>query len=356
MNIEKIFHQFQHHSSFVTGEELTSGHINDTYLIKTQQKPYYILQRINSSVFKDVYGLMNNKVLVTKHLRSKYNNTKEYQTITFIPTLDQHYCYKDEKEGYWNLMTFIDDSKSFERVTNRNLAKEAGKLFGSFVNNTHDIDVDQLVETIPNFHHMKFRFAEFDTALKNASEERKLVSSDEIRRVNLLKEEMLTLDGLTETGQIPTRVTHNDTKISNALFDKNDKAICAIDLDTVMPGIIHYDFGDAIRTICTNADEDEKDLSKVTFNLEFYKAFTEGFLSSLTHITEIEANYLAFSSKVMTFIMGLRMLTDFLNNDVYYKTKYDTHNLDRARNQFKLIEEMNLHFNQMQMIVKEYLK
>ena len=153
--------------------------------------------------------------------------------------------------------------------------------------------------------------------------------------------------------KIPIRVTHNDTKISNALFDVNDKAICVIDLDTVMPGIIHYDFGDAIRTICANASEDEKDLSKVTFNLDYYNAFTQGFLSSVEHISQVEVDYLAFSSKVMTFIMALRMLTDFLNNDIYYKTSYATHNLDRARNQLKLLKEIDTYYDRMKEIVQE---
>ncbi len=354
-NIQNIFDQFQHNSHFKNVAELTSGHINDTYVVFTQSGPKFILQRINGFVFENVQGLINNKVVVSKHLHVKYNRTKEYQTLTFISTHDHKYYYKDQEQSYWNLMLFIEQSKSFERVTTPDLAQEAGKLFGSFINETSDLNMNELVAPIPNFHSMKFRLGEFRNALKNASEERKTLSSKEIEKVLGLKDEMLLLQNLTEEGQIPVRVTHNDTKISNVLFDKNDKAICVIDLDTVMPGIIHYDFGDAIRTICTNAEEDEKDLTKVTFNLSFFRAFTKGFLLKLKHISGIEAEHLAYSAKAMTFIMGLRMLTDFLNNDIYYKTAYDLHNLDRAKNQLKLLDEIEYYMTEMQDIVKESL-
>lgn len=354
-NIQNIFNQFQHNSHFKNVAELTSGHINDTYVVFTQGGLKYILQKINSFVFENVQGLINNKVVVSKHLLTKYVRTKEYQTLTFIPTHDHKYYYKDEERCYWNLMVFIDASKSFERVSTADLAEETGKLFGSFINETCDLNTNELVTPIPNFHNMKFRLGEFYNALKNASEERKILSSKEIEKVLGLKDEMLLLQNLKEEGQIPLRVTHNDTKISNVLFDENDKAICAIDLDTVMPGIIHYDFGDAVRTICTNADEDEKDLTKVTFNLSFYRAFTKGFLLKLKHISAIEAEHLAYSAKAMTFIMGLRMLTDFLNNDIYYKTAYDLHNLDRAKNQLKLVDEIEHYLPEMQDIVKESL-
>ena len=353
MSIKGIFERFEHHAIFVDAWELSSGHINDTYFIKTEKPPNYILQRINGSVFKDITGLMNNKMFITEHLRARYNRTKEYQTVTFIKTRDQKNYYKDHKQGCWCLMLFVEGSRSVEIVTNRHLAKEAGKLYGSFLNHTCPIDTSRIAITIPNFHHMEFRFLEFDASLKNATEERISLGNKEITTVKQLKEGMLTLHRLTVANKIPIRVTHNDTKISNALFDVNDKAICVIDLDTVMPGIIHYDFGDAIRTICANASEDEKDLSKVTFDLDYYYAFTQGFLSSVEHISQVEADYLAFSSKVMTFIMALRMLTDFLNNDIYYKTSYATYNLDRARNQLKLLKEIDTHFDRMKEIVQE---
>ncbi len=160
------------------------------------------------------------------------------------------------------------------------------------------------------------------------------------------KEEMHILQELKERGEIPTRVTHNDTKISNSLFDKNNKGICMIDTDTVMPGIIHYDFGDAIRTICNTAAEDEKDLSKVKFNLDYYKAYEKGFLEQTKDtLSEVELKHLPLAAKTMIFIMALRFLTDYLNNDIYYKINYLEHNLDRAKNQFKLMESFTSQIN-----------
>jgi len=361
MKVEKIteiFNNFNHNSELVTVKELQSGHINDTYLITTKEIPNFILQRINHSVFKDIPALINNKVIVTEHLRSKFNSDKhDSVTLTFLPTKESQNYHIDDNGNYWNLMIYIEDSKNFEKVTDKGIAYEAGKLYGEFLNLTSDIDTTLLAETIPNFHNMEFRFLEFDNAFKKASKVRLELSVKEINKVLELKEYMLVLHKLVKDKKIPIRVTHNDTKISNALFTLQHKGICVIDLDTVMPGIIHYDFGDAIRTICNSADEDEKELAKVTFNIEYYEAFVEGFLKSQQqNITKTEADYLATSAKVMTFIMALRMLTDFLNNDIYYKTNYELHNLNRTKNQLRLIEEMDKQFEEMQKIVSQYLK
>ncbi len=361
MKVEKIteiFNNFNHNSELATVKELQSGHINDTYLITTTEVPNFILQRINQMVFKDVPALVNNKIIVTEHLRLKLSSDKyDSVTLTFLPTKESQYYHIDDGGNYWNLMIYIEGSKNFEKVTDKNIAYEAGELYGEFLNLTSDIDATLLTETIPNFHNMEFRFLEFDNAFKKASKERLELSTKEIKKVLELKEYMLVLHRLVKDKKIPIRVTHNDTKISNALFTLQHKGICVIDLDTVMPGIIHYDFGDAIRTICNSADEDEKELAKITFNIEYYKAFVEGFLKSQQqNITKIEADYLAVSAKVMTFIMALRMLTDFLNNDVYYKISYELHNLNRAKNQLRLIEEMDKQFEEMQKIVSQYLK
>jgi len=357
-SISEIFSSFNHNSELATIKELVSGHINDTYLIITKEGPNFILQRINHLVFKDVPGLTNNKVLVTQHLKSKIDlNGLDTLTLTFVPTKKGQYYYKDKLDNYWNLMLYIENSKNFEKVTNKNIAYEAGKLFGTFLNLTSDIDATLLTDTIPNFHNMEFRFLEFDNAFRKASLERLKLSEKEIKKVLELKEYMLILHNLKKDKKTPIRVTHNDTKISNALFTSKNKGLCVIDLDTVMPGIIHYDFGDAIRTICNNAEEDEKDLTKVTFNIKYYKAFVKGFLKSqYQNISKIEADYLATSAKIMTFIMALRMLTDFLNDDIYYKIKYELHNLDRAKNQLKLIEDMDMKFKKMESLVTKYLK
>lgn len=345
-----IFNHFDHASKYSSHKELASGHINDTFLIETKEEPFYILQRINHNVFKDVPGLILNKVLVSKHIKNKLSHLPEEalkrRVLTFIPAKHGEYYYRDEDGNFWNVMVYIKESVTHEIVTNKEVAYEGGKLSGDFLNLTSDFDASVLTEVIPKFHDMSFRFWQFDEALKNASEERKEKAKLYLDKVIELKEEMHILQNLKEFGEIKIRVTHNDTKISNALFDKDNKGLCIIDTDTVMPGIVHYDFGDAIRTICNTAAEDETNLDLVTFNVEFYEAYKKGFLEKVeSALTSLEIKTLPLAAKTMIFIMALRFLTDFLNNDVYYKTKYPEHNLDRAKNQFKLIDSMVAQMN-----------
>lgn len=345
-SLKEIFDQFQPDIEMIGYSELASGHINDTYLVKSLEKPWYILQRINQGVFKDVPGLINNKVGVSRHLRSKLSYLPESQlmrsVLSFVKTKKDQDYFQDAEGNYWNVMNYIDESKTFETVHEEEVAYEGGKLFGEFLNLTSDYDAGQLIETIPHFHDMSFRFSQFDDALAKASKDRMLKAKEEIKEVANLKEEMHILQNLKNEGRLPVRVTHNDTKISNALFDLNNKGLCVIDTDTVMPGIIHYDFGDAIRTICNTAAEDETDLDLVSFNLDYYKAYLKGFLEKTeSSLTDLEIEYLPLGAKSMIFIMALRFLTDYLNGDVYYKTKYPEHNLDRAKNQFKLIQDFD---------------
>lgn len=345
-----LFNQFDHGSEFESSSELNSGHINDTYLIKTAKKPYYVLQRINHSVFKDVPGLISNKVNVSRHISNKLNHLsdteRERSVLSFVTAKGGKFYHVDKDGNYWNLMVFIDQSQTFETVTNKEIAYEGGKLFGNFLNLASDFDASKLTEVIPNFHNMNFRFSQFEDALKIATSERLEKAKELIEKITDLKEEMLILQHLKDEGKIKLRVTHNDTKISNALFDMDNKGLCVIDTDTVMPGIIHYDFGDAIRTICNTAAEDEKNLDLVRFNLEYYNAYAKGFLEEIgTSLTSLEEKYLPLGAKTMIFIMGLRFLTDYLNNDIYYKTAYPEHNLNRAKNQFKLIESFEQYFS-----------
>lgn len=336
--IIELFDLFSHKFEYTSHQKLNSGHINDTFLVRTNGEVHYILQRINSFVFKDIPGLIQNKVLVSNHLQNKA--TTKQTVLQFVKAKQTNFYYiKDQSGNFWNLMVFIKDSITYEVVTNKQIAYEAGVLLGNFLNNTADFDASQLIDVIPRFHDMSFRFQQYEAALQNASVERLEYSEKYRKTISELKEEMHILENLKEAGKIPIRVTHNDTKISNSLFDKHNKGICLIDLDTVMPGIVHYDFGDAIRTICNTAAEDEAVLQKVAFNREFYEAYLEGFLSKTENsLTELEVRLLPLAAKTMIFIMGLRFLTDYLNNDVYYKTNYATHNLVRAKNQFKLLE------------------
>jgi len=351
-HLKFVFHQFNHSNEFVSYEELASGHINDTYLIKTSQKPYVVLQRINHGVFKDVPGLINNKVRVSKHLLKKLGhlpkNELKRRVLSFVNVKNEDFYYLDKDGNYWNMMVFIDNSKTFETVKNEEVAYEGGKLFGNFLNLTSDFDASKLIDVIPNFHNIAFRYSQFDDSLKIASSERLKLTKNYIEKVEELKEEMHILKNLKDAGDIKLRVTHNDTKISNALFDMNNKGLCVIDTDTVMPGILHYDFGDSIRTICNSAAEDEKNLELVNFNLSYYKAYVKGFLEEMqSSISSIELKYLPLGAKTVIFSQALRFLTDFLNGDIYYKTAYAEHNLDRAKNQFKLFESLSENYAEM---------
>ena len=340
---KEILDAFLPEKEIINVDELASGHINDTYLVKTKEGRQYIIQRINGIVFKNIPGLVRNKTLVSAHLQSKMQGKSQElidrSVLTFIPCRTGGYFFKDTHDGIWNGMIYIDKSQTFDIVSDAEIAYEGGKLFGEFLNLTEDFNALELIEVIPQFHDMSFRYAQFEASLKVASEKRLTLSMKLINRVIELKEEMHILQDLKEKGKIRLRVTHNDTKISNALFDMEGKGLCVIDTDTIMPGIIHYDFGDAIRTICNTAAEDEKELDIVNFNTVFYEAYKKGFLEKMSSsITELEKQHLPLGAKTMIFIMGLRFLTDYLNGDIYYKTNYSDHNLVRAKNQFKLIE------------------
>lgn len=355
--IKGVCDKFQCKGDFITYSELTSGHINDTFLIETTHQKY-VLQRINSYVFPKSKELIENKVKVSNHIKQKLRHFSEEElhksVLQFVNTLENTPYYKDHKGDYWNMSLFIDGSKTFERVESEEIAFEAGKLVGDFIQLTEGMDVATIVDILPNFHEMSFRYGQFYDAEKNANQERLEKAAIYIQKVKNLKEEMHLLEGLKNEGKIPLRITHNDTKISNILFDENNKGICVIDTDTVMVGIVHYDFGDAIRTTCNDAYEDETDLSKVTFSMPYFKAFSRGFLQKMhTQLSDLDVQHLPLAAKTITFIMGLRMLTDYLNNDVYYKTKYKNHNLDRAVNQFKLVDEITSHFDEMNQEVQQ---
>lgn len=333
--LENIFTQFNTKSVFKKFKTFSSGHINDTYLVVTNSKPYYILQKINGNVFKKAAEVIENKVKVAKFLEEK-----SVKTIQFVKTKENKNHHIDSEGNLWNLSIYIENSKTFLHTESNKIAYEAGKITGQFLSETSSFK-DSLVEVLPDFHSMSFRFQQFEEALLNGNEKRKEENTVWIDFISSVKEEMLMIDNLIKKNDIPQRVTHNDTKISNILFDDQENAICLIDLDTVMLGTILFDYGDALRTICSTAQEDETNLSKVDFNMEYFKNYTRGFLSAIKeNITINELTYLPISIKTMTFIMGIRFFTDYLNNDVYYKAKYTTHNLDRAKNQFTLVKRL----------------
>lgn len=333
------------------------GHINSTYCL-TVDGVRYIVQRINNSIFKDVYGLMNNVVLVTDHIRKKNEGKPDYDrcTLTVIPTVDGKTCYDDGEGNFYRTYLFVEGTVALQAVENPEQLYTLGAAFGDFQNQLADFDASKLVETIPNFHNTEDRYRLFEEAVANNIAGRADEVKAEIEFVRERKADASRLLNLLKEGKLPLRVTHNDTKLNNILFDATDlRAVCVIDLDTVMPGLVHYDFGDSIRFGASTGAEDEKDLSKIEMSLELFEMYTKGFLSTCKDkLNEEEVNQLPFSAKLLTFECGVRFLTDYLNGDTYFKIHRPEHNLDRCRTQFKLVYDMETKMDKMMEIVNKY--
>ncbi len=335
-------------------EILQSGHINDTYLVTQQNDEKFIIQKLNSHVFKDTNAVISNKIIVSEHLQAIYKKTNShYQAVTYLKTSQNQYIYKDEKD-FWNVMLFIPNAITIEKAETPEIAFEAGKLYGDFILNTESISPESMSETLIDFHHVLFRFTQFENALKIAKSNRLEAAANLIAFVKNHKKAMCTLANLQAKNQFPIRITHNDAKLSNILYNEQNKGIAVIDLDTVMPGLVHFDFGDSVRSICTKSTEDETDLSKIQIDLNLYEAYCSGFaLKTKSILTSKEIEYLPLGIQTIIYIMGLRFLTDFLNNDIYYKTNYTNHNLDRALNQFTLLQSVFNNLKAIERITKQ---
>ncbi|MCO6512326.1 MAG: aminoglycoside phosphotransferase family protein [Aridibacter famidurans] len=356
LHIKRVFEAFAAEGAPVQADPIKTGHINQTFVVRTDAGGSYVLQQINGRVFPDPEAVIDNKVKVASHIAAKRAGLPEQEfrrrALRFFETRSGGFLHKDPEGGFWNLLNYIEDSRVYLRTPNSKVAREAGRAIATFLKDTEDLDPSALNVTIPRFHSMSLRYSQFDEAVASGSDERKSEAEDLIGRAFELRSEMLSLERRVSEGLIPLRVTHNDTKISNVLFSEDDEALCMIDLDTVMPGVVHYDFGDAVRTICNKGDEDEQDVANVGFDLEYFEAFVKGFFrDSGLDLRSGEAEGLAFSSRVMTFIVGLRMLTDYLNNDIYFDTAYETHNLVRARSQFRLADLIGERLGEMEEIV-----
>lgn len=340
-----------------------SGHINDTFLIRNlDASPDYLLQRINHQVFKDVEALMTNIWQVTNHINQKLalpeNKDTGFQTITIIPDIHGQLYYQDAEGYFWRMQTFIPHSISYDVVSSDAQSFQAGKAFGKFQALLYDLPGETLKETIPDFHNMESRLAKFTQALEADSTGRRSSVEKEIHFIWERQQEMLAMYQHISNGDFPLRITHNDTKFNNVLLDKNtQQAVCVIDLDTVMPGVVHFDFGDAVRTIANTAAEDEKDTEKIRVNLQFYEAFARGYLQETSFfLSSVEIEHLWFSAHYMTFIMGLRFLTDYLSGDVYYKIQHPEHNLQRVRAQFKLLSSLEEQHTTIQAMISRVIR
>ncbi len=358
-DLKQITAKFQINGTVQSVVPYGSGHINDTYKVtlKHQTKTELILQRINHFVFKEPDKLMQNVKRVTEHIKKKIEaagTNDQTRYLYFIDTRDGRPCYKDCNNNYWRLCNFISNTVSYDLVTDSRVASAGGKLFGNFQNMLTDLKGATLHETIPDFHNVAHRLQQFRTAVSNDPLKRCSEIKAEIDFVEKRSAEMMQIIELGQKRLLPVRITHNDAKFNNILFDaETGKALCIIDLDTVMPGYILYDFGDAIRTAANTGAEDDTDLGRVGINMKLFKAFTSGYLSTARQfITKTELNYLAFAAKLFAYIIGLRFLTDYINGDKYFKTAHRGHNLQRTRAQFKLLSSMEANFNEMNAIVQ----
>ncbi|POY36738.1 desulfatase [Solitalea longa] len=354
-NVETIIDRFNIEGKIIEIKAFGSGHINDTYLLKNENDSYpdYLLQRINHSIFTNVPGLMKNIQLVTDHLKSKLSEAAAAtEVLTIVPLHRGELFYKDEEGNYWRIFHFIKDTNSYDLVEKEVQANEGGKAFGRFQAMLADLDASLLIEPIPNFLNIEMRLNRFYQALENDSAARKHIVTEEIEYINARTEQMKTILKLGREGKLPLRITHNDTKFNNVLLNKNDEVQCVIDLDTVMPGFVAYDFGDAIRTIINSASEDEKELDKIKLNIPLFEAYTIGYLREACHfLTDIEVESLMHGVLLFPYMQAVRFLTDYLEDDVYYKISFKEHNLQRTKAQIKLLKEIEAHATQLSSIV-----
>lgn len=333
------------------------GHINHTYLTTSKQ---YILQRINTKIFTNPHELMENIYKVTEHLRGKIlaaGGNPDRETLTIIPTITGDKYYRAEDGECYRVYKFISDSVCYSLATPE-ILYNAAKSFGKFQNMLNDFPAEQLFETIPNFHNTRERFSQLLTAIKENRSGRLKFVEDE---VNYALSQEYMVDEITNAindKSVPLRVTHNDTKTNNVLFDKETgNGLCVIDLDTVMPGSLLYDYGDALRFGGATAAEDEKNLNLVWFDMTSYRQFTKGYLEEMLPVmTKKEIELLPLSVRMMTYECGIRFLADYLNGDTYFKTSREEHNLDRARTQFKLCRDMEKKDEEMTSVVTECIK
>jgi serine/threonine protein kinase len=363
LKINEAIENINFSGEFVECNSYSNGHINDTFLVKFQQKSgevkKYILQRINHNVFKNPEKLMENISGVTSFLKHKIkeNGGDIYrETITIIKTKDGNNLFRDSIGSYWRGYKFIEKANSFDKVEKPEIFYESAIAFGHFQNLLSNYDVSKLHETIPDFHNTPVRFETFKSAVGEDKFQRAKKVEKEIEFIMEREKETHILMDMLKGGIIPLRVTHNDTKLNNIMIDnKSGRGICIIDLDTIMPGISVNDFGDSIRFGASTGEEDERDLSKVNLDMNLFEIYTKGFLKGCNgSLTENEIDMLPMGAKMMTLECGIRFITDYLNGDNYFKVHRSEHNLDRARTQFKLVSDMEKKWIDMKIIVEAY--
>jgi hypothetical protein len=352
---ENIATRFQFEGNVKQIQSLGEGLINDTFFVETEgNAPNYILQRKNRNIFTDVPAMMDNIHKVTSHLkkvieRAGGNPLREALTVT--PTIDNKLYYQDNDGEYWAACLFIENTITYQCADSVELAFQGGKGIGKFQSMLSGMK-DPLADILPGFHNMKFRFRQWDEALAKDPVGRKAGVAAEIEWIESRRDRMLELWNRYESGEIPVRVTHNDTKISNILFDNDGEVLCVIDLDTALNSMCLNDYGDAIRSYANAGKEDDENLDNVYMKMDIFEAYTRGYLSeTLVFLTETETANLAFSALYITFEQVLRFLMDYIDGDNYYKVKSAGHNLIRARAQYKLLQSMEENYDAMRFVV-----
>ncbi|AEE17757.1 aminoglycoside phosphotransferase [Treponema brennaborense DSM 12168] len=359
-DISSVISQFAIYGDFVSCKPVGNGHINNTYRSTFNQAGAavrYTHQRINKQVFKNPAAVVENISAVTDFLRGTYAadglDDISRRTLTLVPCKNGKLFYLDENGDYWRTYLFVENVKTFEILDSAELAVRLGKAVGDFQNRLSAYDGKKLNDTIPRFHDMRLRYAQLDEALANDVKKRAAGIASELAFLAENRERGMVLSDGLASGKLREGITHNDTKLNNILFDeKTGDALCVIDLDTVMPGTVLFDTGDLIRTATNTAAEDEKDVSKVSFNIGLFKSIIAGYMSEASaFLSPYEKSLLAESGRVITQIMAVRMITDYLNGDVYYHTDYPEHNLVRARTQIALIRSMDAQWDTVQAFV-----
>ena len=356
--LKNIASSFRTDAEVVSVRPLGEGFINDTFIVETKGSKRYILQRKNKNIFTDIPAMMDNICRVCAHIKSKLAATggdPDRQAMTVIETKDGKNYLLDDGE-YWAMSLFIEDTCSFTAADTPELARQGGKGIGLFQRMLADFK-EPLADILPGFHNMRFRFEQWDAAVKADKAGRVASLSKEIEWIESRRERMMKFWELIESGAIPKRVTHNDTKISNILFDQSGEVLCVIDLDTVLSATALNDFGDSIRSYANSGEEDDKDLERVSLSLPMFKAYSEGYLSETKDfLNSDEIDNLAFSALFITFEQVLRFLMDYIDGDTYYRIKYPEHNLVRTHAQYKLLEDMERKEAQMRECIAELIR
>lgn len=352
--VREVMAGFRIPADFRVAVPYGSGHINDTFAVTMSQGGVpirYIVQRINSRIFKRPDLLMDNILRVTAAARKQMQPAEDAtrQTLTVIPSVDGLPYVCDLDGGYWRAYVFVENSCSHDEVKTAQQAYQAARAFGRFQQTVAEMGGERLHETIADFHNTPMRMVALEQAIKDDACDRAAGCKAEIDFALSRRDEACTLVNMLKAGELPERITHNDTKINNVLFDAGSgEGICVIDLDTVMPGLVHYDFGDMVRTAASTAAEDETDLSAVIVRLDLFEALLRGYLDAASgFLTPAEKEMLPFSGKLITLEIGIRFLTDYLQGDTYFKTKRPAHNLDRCRNQFQRVRSIDAQYEKM---------